>query len=78
MTDGLGRMAVLKMGYLFFQRSGTLGGNLVAEEGDLGCFEGTHFNWLIKIPYLWSGLKRVRKRCSCSSGDRVKMRISSK
>jgi hypothetical protein len=25
----------------FFQRSGTLGGNFVTEEGDLGCFEYT-------------------------------------
>jgi hypothetical protein len=30
-------MAVLEMGHLFFQRSGTLGRYLVTEEGDLGC-----------------------------------------
>jgi hypothetical protein len=40
-ADGLGRRAVLKMGHSFFQRSGTLGGNFVSEEGDLGCFEDT-------------------------------------
>jgi hypothetical protein len=33
------RLAVLEMGYSFFQRSGTLGEHLVTEEGDLGCLE---------------------------------------
>jgi hypothetical protein len=38
LTGGLGMLAVLKMGYSFFQRSGTLGGHLT-EKGDLGCTE---------------------------------------
>jgi hypothetical protein len=39
LTGGLGRLAVLKVGYSFFQRLGGLGGQLVTEEGDLGCSE---------------------------------------
>jgi hypothetical protein len=39
LTGGLERVAVLKMGHSSFQRSGTLGGHLVTEEGDLGCSE---------------------------------------
>jgi hypothetical protein len=39
LIGGLGRLAVLKMGYSFFRRLGTLGGHLVTEEGDLGCLE---------------------------------------
>jgi hypothetical protein len=39
MTGGFRTVAVLKMGYSFFQRLGTLGGHLVTEEGDLGCSE---------------------------------------
>jgi hypothetical protein len=39
LTGGFGRVAVLKMGYSFFQRLGTLSGHLVTEEGDLGCSE---------------------------------------
>jgi hypothetical protein len=29
------------VGHSFHQRSGTLGGNFVTEEGDFGCFEDT-------------------------------------
>jgi hypothetical protein len=32
-------VAIPKMGYSFFQRSGTIGGHLVTEKGDLGCSE---------------------------------------
>jgi hypothetical protein len=39
LTVGLGRVAVLKMVYSFFQRSGTRGGHLVTEEGDFGFSE---------------------------------------
>jgi hypothetical protein len=39
LTGGLGSLAVLEMGYSFFQRLGTLGGHLVTKEGDLGCSE---------------------------------------
>jgi hypothetical protein len=39
LTGGLGRLAALKMGYLFFLRLGTFGRHLVTEEGDLGCSE---------------------------------------
>jgi hypothetical protein len=39
LTGSLGRVAVQEIGYCFFQSSGTLGGYLVTEEGDLGCSE---------------------------------------
>jgi hypothetical protein len=39
LTGGLGRETVLEVGYSFFQRLGTLGGQLATEEGDLGCSE---------------------------------------
>jgi hypothetical protein len=39
LTGSLGRMAILEMGHLFFQRLGTLGRHLVTNEGDLGCSE---------------------------------------
>jgi hypothetical protein len=39
LTGDLGRFAVLKMGYSFYQRFGILGGRLVTEEEDLGCSE---------------------------------------
>jgi hypothetical protein len=39
LTGGLGMLAVLKMGYSFFQRSGNLGGQLVTEKGELRCSE---------------------------------------
>jgi hypothetical protein len=49
LTGGLRRVAVLKMGYSFFQRSGTLGGHLVTEEGDLGCPEDAR-RWVDEDP----------------------------
>jgi hypothetical protein len=39
LTGGLGSLAVLKIGYSFFQRLGTLGGHLVTKEQDPGCSE---------------------------------------
>jgi hypothetical protein len=39
LTGGLGRVAVLKVGYSIFQRSGILGGHLITEKGHLGCSE---------------------------------------
>jgi hypothetical protein len=36
-TGSLGKGAVLKVGYSFFQRSGTLSGHLLTKEGDLVC-----------------------------------------
>jgi hypothetical protein len=41
LTGGLGRMAVLEMGYSFFLRFGIFDGHLVTEEGDLDCSEDT-------------------------------------
>jgi hypothetical protein len=46
-TGGFGSEAVLKMVYLFFQRSGILGGHSVASDS-----EKTHFAGFIRIPYV--------------------------
>jgi hypothetical protein len=51
LTGSLGRVAELRIGYSFFQRSGTLGGHLVTENGDLGARK-THFAGLMIILYL--------------------------
>lgn len=37
LTGGLWRVAILKIDYPFFKRSGTLSGQLKTEKGDLGC-----------------------------------------
>jgi hypothetical protein len=39
LTGGIGRVAILKMNYSFFQGSGTLCGHIVTEEDDFGCSE---------------------------------------
>jgi hypothetical protein len=39
LTGGLGRVAVLKMGYSFFQRLGILGGHLVTKEVTSGAWK---------------------------------------
>jgi hypothetical protein len=41
LTGGLWREAVLEMSHSIFERSGTLSGHLVTEEGNLGCSEDT-------------------------------------
>jgi hypothetical protein len=51
LTGGLGRVAVLEMGYTFFQRLGTLGVHLVTEEGELGCTKNI-LRGLNRIPFL--------------------------
>jgi hypothetical protein len=64
-------VAVLEVGHSLFQRLGTLGGNLVTEEGDLGCWKDA-LRWVDDDPV---PLKLVEESCSCSSSDREKTGI---
>jgi hypothetical protein len=41
LTCGVRKGTVLEMSHSIFERSGTLGGHLVTEEGNLGCSEDT-------------------------------------
>lgn len=58
LTGGLRRLAVLKMGYSFFQRLGTLGRHLVTEESDLRLSEYA----LCRVDEATTYLKLVEER----------------
>jgi hypothetical protein len=51
LTGGLGRVAVLEIGYSIFQKLGTFGRHLVTDEVTSGA-QKTHCAWLMRIPYL--------------------------
>jgi hypothetical protein len=77
LTGGFGRVAILKMGYSFFQGLGTLSGHLVTKEGGLGCLEDTLYQVdEDSVPQELS--ERACRCCLCSLSDREKMRMSSK
>jgi hypothetical protein len=74
LTGGFGRLVVLKVSDSFFHRLGALSGHLITEEGDLGDSEDA----LRRVDEDSALLKSVGMCCSCSSGNREKMRISSR
>jgi hypothetical protein len=51
LTGSFGRLAFLKVGHLFFQPLGALGGHLITEKGDLMCSEDT-LPWVDKDPII--------------------------